>query len=90
MGIESDHDMTLLEAVARIAEQAAEIEKLKASPRRRRYDICNALNLTKLSIELKRLERVGASKTMTTSWNGRARALLDDILRFSDAALEDE
>ena len=59
-------------------------EHAKASPHRRRYDICTALDMIKLSIELERLERLGVDKRITSRWKDRAKHLLSDILDVSD------
>ncbi len=56
----------------------------KASSGARRYDICMALNMTKLSIELERLERLGVDKRVIARWKDRGRHLLQDILDVSD------
>jgi len=56
----------------------------KASPRERRYKICSALNMTCLSIEMERLERVGVAPEITKRWKRRAQTLLNDILDVSD------
>jgi hypothetical protein len=56
----------------------------KADSRTRRYDICMALNMTKLSIELERLERLGVPKRTLARWKDRGRHLLDEILEVSD------
>ena len=55
-----------------------------ASSGSRRYDICMALNMTKLSIELERLERLGVDPEVTARWKDRGRHLLTDILQVSD------
>lgn len=55
------------------------------SPRRRRYNLCNALDLTKLSIELQKLEELGVNKQVIARWRDRARYLLRDILDVSDS-----
>ncbi len=64
----------------------------KDSPRKRRYDICQAINPTKLSIELDRLERLGVDKKITDRWKDRGMHLLQDILDVSDSlkAIDDE
>ena len=54
------------------------------SPRKRRYDICKSLNMTKLSIELERLERLGVPKKVIDRWKKRGTMLLDEILEVSD------
>ena len=59
-------------------------EYAEASPRSRRYDICMALNMTRLSIELERLERLGVDKRVIARWKDRGKHLLDDILYVSD------
>ncbi len=66
------------------------IEYAKATSGARRYAICTALDMTKLSIELERLERLGVSKKVTKRWKDRGRYLLDEILEVSDplSALE--
>ncbi len=64
--------------------EAARAEYAKATPRRRRYDICQALNLTRFSIELERLERVGVAKEVTERWKQRALNLLQDVLDVAD------
>lgn len=56
----------------------------QASSGRRRYDICTALNMTKLSIELERLERLGVPKETIRRWKARGKMLLDEILEISD------
>ncbi len=66
----------------RLEEQRSQYAK--ASPGTRRYDICTALNMTKLSIELERLERLGVDKRVIVRWKDRGRHLLDDILDVSD------
>ena len=50
------------------------------SVRSRRYDICRALSMTCLSIELHKLERLGMDKRVIARWYARATHLLDDIL----------
>ena len=57
----------------------------KASPRRRRYDICTALNMTKLSVELSRLERLGVDSRITGEWKRQGQQLLNEILKVSDS-----
>ena len=59
-------------------------EHAKASSGARRYDICTALDMTKLSIELERLERLGVDPRVTARWKDRGRYLLDEILEVSD------
>ena len=56
----------------------------KAPPGARRYDICTALNMTKLSIELERLERLGVDRRVIARWKDRGKHLLQDILDVSD------
>ena len=56
----------------------------KASSGARRYDICMALDMTKLSIELERLERLGIDPRVTARWKDRGKHLLDEILEVSD------
>lgn len=56
----------------------------KASSGTRRYDICTALDMTKLSIELERLERLGVAPKWIARWKNRGRDLLDEILEASD------
>lgn len=56
----------------------------KESRGQRRYDICTALNMTKLSIELERLERLGVSRKILKRWKIRGTMLLDEILETSD------
>ncbi len=56
----------------------------KASSGARRYDICMALNMTKLSIEVERLERLGVDPRVTARWKDRGKHLLDEILEVSD------
>jgi hypothetical protein len=50
----------------------------------RRYDICMALNMTKLSIECERLERLGVSPRVIRRWEERGMYLLEEILEVSD------
>ncbi len=57
------------------------------SPRRRRYDICTALDMTKIGIQFERLERLGVSRIHTQRWHDRAMHLLNDILDVSDPLL---
>ena len=59
-------------------------EHARASSGSRRFDICMALNLTKLSIEVERLERLGVDPKVTARWKDRGRHLLDEILEVSD------
>ena len=59
-------------------------EYAKESPRARRYAICQGINMTKLSIELERLDRVGVFKSLTTRWHDQALELLHEILSVSD------
>ncbi len=59
-------------------------EHARASSGRRRYDICMALNMTKLSIELERLERLGVDPKITARWQDRGGHLLAEILGVSD------
>lgn len=55
------------------------------SPRARRYAICTrAINMTCLSIELERLERVGVRRSMIDRWDKQAMELLKEILSVSD------
>lgn len=56
----------------------------KASSGARRYDICMALNMIKLSIEVERLERLGVDPRVTARWKDRGKHLLDEILEVSD------
>ncbi len=56
----------------------------KESSDSRRYGICLALNMTKLSIELERLERLGVDPKVAARWKDRGRHLLDEILEVSD------
>jgi hypothetical protein len=56
----------------------------KASPQGRRYCISRALDLTKLSVELERLERIGVPKRIIARCRVRADHLLKDILDVSD------
>ena len=56
----------------------------KASAGSRRYKICMALDMTKLTIELERLERLGVDKRVIARWKDRGRHLLQDILDVSD------
>lgn len=58
---------------------------LDSNARIRRYDICMSLNMTNLSIELERLERLGISKNILARWKDRGKHLLDDILDVSDS-----
>ncbi|KKK69590.1 hypothetical protein LCGC14_2932510 [marine sediment metagenome] len=60
------------------------IQHATASSGSRRYSICMALNMTKLSIELERLERLGVDPEVTARWKDRGRHLLTDILQVSD------
>ena len=64
----------------------------KASPRRRRYDIRQALNRTNLSGELERLERLGVNKRITARLKNRPAYLLQDILEISNSlkSVDDE
>ena len=67
----------------RIEEQKAEYAKESAGSRR--YAICTkAIDMTCLSIELERLERVGVRKSLTDRWNAQAMELLQEILSVSD------
>ena len=59
-------------------------EHARASSDTRRYDICMALNMTKLSIELERLERLGVDPKITARWQDRGGHLLAEILGVSD------
>jgi hypothetical protein len=59
-------------------------EHAKASRCTRRYDICMALNMTKLSVECERLERLGVNPKVTARWKDRGRHLLDEMLEVSD------
>ena len=63
-------------------------EYAKASPRERRYAICTkGIDMTCLSIELERLERlgrVGVRKSLTDRWHDQALELLNEILSVSD------
>ena len=57
----------------------------KASPRARRYAICTSLSMTRLSIELSRLKRLGVPKKVLDRWMNRGTMLLDEILEVSDS-----
>ena len=59
-------------------------EYAEESPRMRRYAICQGINMTRLSIELERLDRVGVRKSLTDRWHDQAMELLDEILSVSD------
>ena len=60
-------------------------EYAKESPGARRYAICTkGIDMTCLSIELERLERVGVRTSMTTRWHDQALELLKEILSVSD------
>lgn len=65
-------------------------EHANAPPNRRRYDLCHAINLIKLGIELDRLRRVGVNIRHADRWMSRAKALLDDLLEVSDAIVSTE
>ncbi len=65
-------------------ERLEERRKRYAEECKRRYYICRALDMTKLSIELEKLERLGAPKKTIARWKDRARHLLDEILEVSD------
>lgn len=49
----------------------------------RQYAICMALDMTRLSIELERLEMLGIPAEITKRWHDRANILLHDILDAS-------
>ncbi len=67
----------------RLEEQRSEYAK--ESPGARRYAICTkGINMTSLSIELERLERVGVGKSLIIRWHDQAMELLDEILSVSD------
>ena len=59
------------------------MSNLKATRRRRHFDICQALNMTNLSIELNRLEELGVPHNVIRRWRNRSRFLLDEILERS-------
>ncbi len=69
-------------------EQRAEEQRreyAKQSPRERHYAICTkGIDMTGLSIELERLERVGVRKSLTNRWHDQAMELLLEILSVSD------
>ncbi len=80
--------MTTQDSNRMTPEQAIEEQRseyAKESPRARRYAICTkGIDMTCLSIELERLERVGVRKSLTDRWHAQAMELLDEILSVSD------
>lgn len=59
------------------------------SRRTRHYNLCMAINLTSLSVELRKLEHLGVEPRILSRLKDRAGLLLDDVLDLSDRIIDE-